>query len=448
MSLHDYRLSLATCTCGILLLAVPLWSQAPRKFRFTPPDEKVLQESDELDRQFEKKGLIFEDPKAKEYLQKIGDGLLGGAPPPDRVTYRFRILRDPMVNAFSLANGSIYVNTGLVAVLENEAELASVLGHEITHVVDRHEYQLNRNVRKKAVTMEVIAVAAGAAGYFPAGAIFGGAVMVAGNVSQVLLVSTIYGYSQNLERDADMGGYGRLIHANYDGAAMKRSLELLDEKLEFEPTEPFWRTHPKLEERIATADQLAKTEDRDHPRVVTESDYLAHMASVIRYNEELDLESRRARTAVARAQRLVNWQPHNAVYRTLLADAYRSLGAKTTKPADSELTERGKAAARKRMLGMTADEEQKKLLRTRTGPARLASNRAQAESEYREAIADDPSFPDPHRGLGMLYQDEGKNADAVHEYTIYLRMAPTALDRLRFSRRVESLTGAPESGGK
>ena len=159
---------------GLFLTAAFLRGQAVTPpFRFGAADEKLLEEANELDRQFEKKGLVYHDLVAEPYLEKVGEGLIQGAPAPDRVTYRFHILRDPMVNAFALPNGSIYVNTGLVAVMENEAELASVLAHEITHVTDRHTYILNRSIRKKTVTMEVIAGAAGAAGYFPVGALFG-----------------------------------------------------------------------------------------------------------------------------------------------------------------------------------------------------------------------------------------------------------------------------------
>ena len=434
----------------MLLLAASLLGQsAPREFHFAPPDEKLLAEADELDRQFEKKGLVDRDPAAEELVETIGEGLVRGAPSPDRVTYRFRILRDPMVNAFALPNGSVYVNTGLVAVLENEAELASILGHEITHVTNRHTYLFNRNVRKKGVTMEVIAVAGAAAGSVPAGALFGSSVALASTMSQVIIVSTIYGYSRDLERDADTSGYGRLIRANYDGAAMKRALQLLDEKLEFEPVEPFWRTHPKLLDRIAAAGKLAQTKNAQHPRTVTENDYLEHMAGVIRDNAMLDLDSRRARTAVVRAQRLVTWHPGDAANQTLQADAYRALGAKTVQPGETESTPAGQAAVRKHLRKFTPEEEQHALLKTPTGPATLLANRSKAESLYRAAIALNPALPDPRRGLGMLYQDENKPADAVREYQLYLDLAPAqALDRLRIERRLESLKPAVEGDRK
>src|SRR6516164_8340547 len=80
----------------ILLLASPLWSQtAPREFHFSPADVKVLEDANELDRQFEKKGLLYRDPVAEEYLENIGNRLLLETAPAERVAWRFRILRDP-----------------------------------------------------------------------------------------------------------------------------------------------------------------------------------------------------------------------------------------------------------------------------------------------------------------------------------------------------------------
>src|SRR5215469_11281039 len=90
---------------------------------------------------------------------------------------------------------------------------------------------------------------------------------------------------------------------------------------------------------------------------------------------------------------------------------------------EDESSPHGRAEMRKRMLKLTAEEEQKDLLKTPLGPATFESNRNQAESLYREAISLDRRFPDPHRDLGMLYQDEGNSAGAIRAYQIYLDLA-------------------------
>src|SRR6266545_6194899 len=119
----------------MLLAALPVLA-SDRAFQFAPPDEKLYAEANELDERYEKKGLVLHDEKVEARLSAIGARLIGGQPLPERVQYRFRVLRDPMINAFALPNGSVYVNTGLVAAMETEDHPAAVLAHEITHVAD------------------------------------------------------------------------------------------------------------------------------------------------------------------------------------------------------------------------------------------------------------------------------------------------------------------------
>jgi predicted Zn-dependent protease len=152
-----------------LLLAFSLLGQRTLKdFHFSPPDEILLEDANELDRQFEKRGLLYRDPTVQEYLDHIGKNLRAGAPPPDRVVYRFQILRAPMAKGVCIAERFHLREHGLASGARNEVQLASVLGQEITHVTAPHLYLLNRNVPKKAVTLEVIGAIAGAGGYFPA----------------------------------------------------------------------------------------------------------------------------------------------------------------------------------------------------------------------------------------------------------------------------------------
>lgn len=431
---------------AIVLLTALSARAEDHAFRFAPPDEKILTESHEIDAQFEKKGLVLHNQRAQAYLDSIGNRLLGNDAPPERVEYRFRILRDPMINAFALPNGSIYVNTGLLAAMESETELAVVLAHEITHVTNRHAYIQNRSMRRKAVAMEMIAIAATGAGYLPVGSAFGYSISFASQFSQLVIVASVYGYRRELENEADTEAYERLMRAGYDGSRMAHALASLDERLEFEPTEPFWRTHPKLEARIAAAKKLALSGRKSAPRATTADEYVSNLAEVIRTNVVLDVDSRRTRTAVARAQRLVSWNSDPA-HKALLADAYRSLGAKSAKPAAEESSPQGKSAARKQMLKLTAHEEQQLLLATDVGRVTLSENHGRAEKLYRDAIAANGMFADPHRGLGMLYQDQGRYDDAAQEYRAYLDLSPPhTVDRFRIERRLQACVSAAKNG--
>jgi len=403
-------------------------------FKFGDVDNKLLAEVNEYDRQMDKKGLIFHDPEVERYIEETGRKVIAGQAALENVEFRFRVVRDPMVNAFALPNGSVYVTTGLLAALENEAQLASVLGHESTHVIDRHSYLENRSVRKKTLAINILA---GVAATMPVGSVFGAAIALGAEASAAMVEVTVFGYSQEKEREADQGGFELMTRASYDPGAMARTFELLDEKLEFEPVEGFYRTHPKLEERRKAALERAATANVKDALTGTESEYLAHVAPAICANIEADLASRRERTAVSRALRLTNWKPDEPRYQVLLGDGYRGLGAKAAEPTLEEQGRHGQAEHRKEYFQMTEQEEQKQLLNKSDGSATLNNNLSRAEKLYLGAIEQDPKYPDGHRSLGFLYEQESKSADAAREYRAYLAFsADTTLDRLRIERRL------------
>ncbi|HEX2711755.1 MAG TPA: M48 family metalloprotease, partial [Candidatus Acidoferrales bacterium] len=131
-------------------------------FTFTQIDLDLLKQVDAFDRYTEEKGWVYNDSATTAYLEKVGLALTPKKTP-ENVKWRFRVLRDPDVNAFALPNGSIYVNSGLLSRMENEAQLAGVLAHEITHVTNRHTYLQYHSVRKKAVAVNIMIAAADAA---------------------------------------------------------------------------------------------------------------------------------------------------------------------------------------------------------------------------------------------------------------------------------------------
>ena len=419
---------------GCLCMAPTVHGQdnAAPAFQFTKVDTHLLDEVDEYDRQLVKKGLVLEDPDLQAYLESVGNRVLGGRPAPEQVQFRFRVLRDPIANAFALPNGSVYVTTGLLSVLENEAQLASVLGHETTHVFNRHSYLENRSVRKKTVAINVLAAASSVGG----GGALGG--VLAGSI----LTASMYGYSREMEREADHGGLTAMTSASYDPHAMARSFELLDEdeKLEYEPVQGFYHDHPKLTERRAEALEFAEAQKLHDPLLGSETEYLAKVSPAICYSIEADLNSRMARSAVIRAKRMVAAFPEEPKYQVLLADSYRTLGAKTAVASEAELSHHGQSEHRKEYFKMTEQEEQKRLLEKPEGKVILHENLDRAETLYLGVIQGNPSFSEAYRGLGLLYEQQAKYAEAAGEYRRYLELVSgTSLDRLRIERRLANV---------
>jgi predicted Zn-dependent protease len=430
MFLKSTSLSAAVCAC--LLVAVSGYG-APNDFQFRKIDLQLLDEVNAFDPHIDDKGFVYPDRGLTAYLQGITARLLGGRPTPERVQYQVRVLRDSTVTAFGLPNGSIYLSTGMLAVLETEGQAATILGREIAHIANRHQYLQNRQARNKAIVYKATAAAA---------------IPLAGTAPLFLVQQSfagrwIYGdgYSEDKESDADRDGMALTRAAGYEPQSATRAFELLDEKLEIEPVATPYRRHDKLEKRIEGLSALAVLSSAGSPRddATDKSDYLSRVADAVCYNIMADLESRRARTAVARARRLVNWKPDRPEYQVLLADAYRALGAKTSEPTEGELSYDG-THYRRQLLRMTPEEEQAKLLAKHGGADLKKANEATAEKLYLEAITRQPSLPAAHRGLGMLYQEQSRNDEAVYEFRRYLEVAPSsAADRLRIQGRLDEL---------
>ena len=139
------------------------------------------------------------------------------------------------------------VNTGLLAVLDNESQLASVLAHEITHVTGRHGYDANRSYRKKALTVSLIQMGAS---YAPGGNNWSESFRLAASVLPIIMQASINGYQKELEREADLYALEKLGNTGYDPREMANAFRHLQETNEVELQTVYYSDHPKLKDRI------------------------------------------------------------------------------------------------------------------------------------------------------------------------------------------------------
>lgn len=156
-------------------------------------------------------GGIYPDPRLAAYVDAIGRRIVASTEQPDE-DWTFTILDTPIINAFAVPGGYVYVTRGLIALADDEAELAAVIGHEIGHITAQHGAE--RAAAEQEASAGVIgAVLLGAVLGGPLGAIAGselGAVVGAGRVA---------GYSREQEYEADDAGVRYLAHAGYDPVA-------------------------------------------------------------------------------------------------------------------------------------------------------------------------------------------------------------------------------------
>jgi predicted Zn-dependent protease len=163
----------------------------------------------------------YENPALQNYVQGVGESLAAKSHRRDLV-YRFTVLDSEAVNAFALPGGYIYITRGMLALLDSEAELAAVLGHEVGHVTARHSVR------------QYTAQQAAGIGY-TIGAILLPELRGAGarNVYSLLGGALINGYGREHELDAYGLGAEYLARAGYDPNAMLQVIRVLKNQESF-----------------------------------------------------------------------------------------------------------------------------------------------------------------------------------------------------------------------
>lgn len=420
--------------------------RSAQEFQFTKVDLALLRQADAFDKYAEDHGWVYRDSRIDEYLQKVGLSLVP-AETPAHVVWQFRVIRDLEVNAFASPNGSIYVNSGLFGRIENEAQLAGVLAHEITHVVNRHTYLAQRSMRKKMVAIDLIQGATSVASY---GGVNPLIMEAMGNIFPIMVEYTMFGYSRELEHEADVYAVDMLRARGYDLHEFARGFELFGKGPEVQlAAEPaFWASHPKLADRVKYIENAAGQEPPNtSPGTINRAAYVAAAADIIRRNAEMAILLGRPRTAVASALRLTGDEPNNPDNYVLLGDAYRSLGGRTPLPEPEEMTANAKEATRKRLRKMTLVEYDKALMAEAGAPRNWQVNWDRSQKAYQKAIEMDAHVASAHRGLGYLWEANNAMPQAIEQFNLYLDMAPEAKDARQIKLHLEKLSGSAVGAG-
>lgn len=216
----------------------------------TPGDERRLGE--EFMRTARRSLDILDEPELTAYIQDVGGRLVRHLDQPAG-QFQFFIVKDSQINAFAVPGGYVGVNTGLILAARNEAELASVLAHEIAHITQRHIPRMIAESERSAGP----AMAALLAAIILAGSGHqGGEAAIA--LTSATLAQQQLNFTRAYEQEADRIGMGILDAADYDARAMPAFFErmLAATRLYESDLPEFLRTHPVTTRRIA--------ESKDH----------------------------------------------------------------------------------------------------------------------------------------------------------------------------------------
>ena len=239
----------------------------------SPAQERKLGE--DLMRQSRRSLAFMDDPEITEYIQSLGRKLVSHSDNPQQ-DFRFFVIDNPTINAFALPGGFIGVHTGLILATQDEAELVSVLAHEIAHITQRHiprmiaESQRTTLPAMAAILAGILLATSGHQGGEAAIALTSAAVAQKG-----------INYTRTFEEEADRIGMQILAQSNYDPRAMPAFFEQMQNINRLNETNlpEFLRTHPVTTNRIADSRNRA---EKYPVRPVFDSSDFQHVRAKIR----------------------------------------------------------------------------------------------------------------------------------------------------------------------
>jgi predicted Zn-dependent protease len=298
----------------------------------------------------------------------------------------------------------------MLARLDDEDQLAALLAHEINHVAGHHGIIEHRATRKKTI----------------AGMVLGG-LGPWGGVISIGLQTSVYGFSRELEQEADDRATDVLLASRYDPHALPDVLDILGRDYEgLRPrTSTVWSTHPEVRARAETSRaRVAETA----PRERHDDGFDATVMDMRTMTIEDYVQDDFPHTAVALAESLVARYPNDLKLLNLLGDAWQGMGAQG--PIDSAaLSDSDKRHNRRDRARKTRAQRLAEALETEEGRAAYAANLLRAEEIYQRVIAADATFAPAHRGLGEVYEQQKRPREAAQAYLSYIKQAPTAPDR-------------------
>jgi predicted Zn-dependent protease len=323
-------------------------------------DEKRLEQSDAL----------YRDSKLEAYVNQVAMRLVATVPEKDG-GFRVKVIKDPHLNAFTYPDGFCYVNTGILARLENEAQLAALLAHEIAHYVNHHAINgITRLQHQPDVAAHDLA----------------GKDTASSALVPQSIECTWSGYRHEAELEADREGLKLMIRAGYNPYEALRLFEHLAEEMAREKYhEPlFFGSHPRLQTRIEKCSEFLSSIDPTRGfRLNSENRFGFMLRDVILDNIALDIQAGRFAQARQASERFLATYSDDARVYYFLGEIYRQ-------------------------LGRDRDE----------------SNRA--ESFYKRAIDLDAGYPEPHRALGLMYYKAGQSQQARPYLEASVLLAPNA----------------------
>ena len=209
-------------------------------------DAEELQFGREFVAQHERQITLYRDPVVTNYINDLGQSLVRYSKRSD-ITYTFKVVNTKGVNAYAVPGGFIYVHLDLIRAAKNESELASVLGHEIGHIVGRHSMERLTQVYSLELIKQLILDEDDS--------------KFKKLVADILAAGLLFRYSRDHERESDFYGVQNVYDAGINPEGAATFFETLRAMRGREPSalEKFLSTHPVPSERVLNVrNQIAR----------------------------------------------------------------------------------------------------------------------------------------------------------------------------------------------
>lgn len=333
-------------------------------------------------------GRLFHDRHVEAYLESITDQMLGQQLDHLGIEVDFILVEEPTLSAWVYPYGTIAVHTGLLTGMDNEAQLASILAHEISHFLQRHSYRETISKGRQGLLGKGLGILAAAAAAKATGVVDTGLIDATGGLWTDLVTN---GYSRKLEYVADEEGLDLMANAHYaEDQALIGFATLGDNDVYGVVNINYlWSSHPKLEDRLKNLKKEIKKRKRKKnyvAGVVPEAErYYAGIAPILIMNARLDIKERQYERARMALSKYMSVSPDDPEAEFLVGETLRKQN-----PDGPDFTERMNA--------------------------------------YERALEKDSGYAVAYKELGMAYRMQRANSEALQAFEEYLALAPDAPD--------------------
>jgi predicted Zn-dependent protease len=381
---HSLALAAALLLAACAGAPEPLADLQPGERPEISSDEAGLwMQMDMVENKLKTSGHVVDDPKLNAYIRSVTCRLS-----PEYCKHlRLFIVQTPHFNASMSPNGTMQVWTGTLLRVQNEAQLAYILGHEMAHYIRRHSVQKWRSIRRKSDGMAFFTVTTRMAG-----------LGFVGDLADLASMASVMAFSRDHERESDDIGFDLMVGAGYAAAEAPKTWQALlaesnADGEEKEKPSVFFASHPAIEERVGTL---------------------------------------QAKTAAHAGQGEAGRKPYvNAVKRfrrDWLRDELRKRDFAGTRVVLANLAAAGHPAGDIRFF-------EGELYRLRGDDGDLK----EAIAAYRAAIKAKGAPAEAHRSLGLAYWKTNQPKPARKSFRRYLAAAPKAEDRAMIQSYIEQL---------